>query len=1549
MADFDDSDSSDFSDASLQDESRTPKAAANLLGRRVQESEAARKLRQDEALLEEEASQITAQAEAARTEAATTPAITTQAVPATAAQPLRAAASDQGSVKSSSQRSTASTRVAKAIEEARLRREAKKATSTSAVGGQAPSETDDTSQPGRLSAAALDSHTKSLEAAAEADMTLDRTFSMDPPMSTEQSSPRQTKLNEQRSVLELQHQLTMANHRNVELEEKLDALEARRQSSSADSEEVARLHARIASLTGELELARTSPSNISTEDDLKALKDKLKAEKKARKQEVEAAMKEISVMSQQVVDAEGKIAELELELQQVQSTGDDEDTSVSTAELLAKIEGLQVQNTDLGNQASRAAALEVQVAQLQHQLSERNMEIAHLKDELNVYQEEKDEQQATDGPAPVNTNQLIEQHDEELRQVAAELQQALEDSKRESAAQLAEAQRAHENRVRQLGADHARQLSDLKQSHQEMLQELEARLDSADRREGSVSEDAAAQVNAVQQQLAREKQQAQALEASFKEQLATMEQSVTTARRAEEAARQEAQAAQMQLRQADVKQNSEVAQLKRELMQARQDQLQETDRAASLQRQLSASQALVTERMSTRSLAPIAADRVDEKVDELQTALEASQHDLRVTKRQLEALQDELRSKTPQYTRALSSERLDGNNADLLQAEIENLEEQLAGLRGRYENLSKRIVAEEFARIELEEDVSSLKKINNALESHNEQLRGELGSRDERLDSLQTQTRNQQQHIMELNDLLQKGDASFSMSRESVLMRDELDSLRLANIELEGLLEQKSSLLLQANANLEAINREVRSIEATMASLQEERATMNKQMTELSSSKSATETELTSLRAEMASERMRAEEKQVRAQHELQIVRDELAAAERKSSSLQAQLDQLKAKINQADTKLHSAEQTAQSKELELDHMKEKLRLTEQAMQGNRQASAELTLATERSHELEMQVTRLQAENAALDEKQQRWELDNVKLRSQLDASQQERNRLVQEADAAYQSSRAIETRLDVAKEENERVQRDFLALDAKLTNVDKERSELQRQLEEARIELDKANALRRDEQTQATARLQHVQEQLESTRAQLEKELSTKTELVETTKAKFTDTSTALEKAQQEHQHTKLELQHALDVNQQLEKRISELKQDLEREHKTVRQHERHIADLNEQHGTAALQTRALDQAKEQLRSDLADVRAERDRLLLAVQGAQQDAALAKDRLEEEQQAHERTQNQLQAVSAAAASRQDVLTQAETQLQLQIERLRDHEGRNMAATDALQHVERQRDDAEQLLSEVQSQLSTIKAKSERLEQENRNLTEKATEMRRLWEAEVGNRNAVGAKILELEDDKASWSKQIQRERARVAKALAKKSEADDRVRRCLKKIEGLQHRIGRLESDNRALDDKLAMYSTGQMRSQAHEAEIAKLRAQLTEAATKQNDHEQGRVAQLMKAQQLYESEQARNASLNQQIDQLEAQMHQLRTQLDGEYLHHTEVQRLVDATKRQQEGQLSTKLTEINQALENDAAIRDAIDKHRRLNFEETVESLRRQLAEARIRADF
>ena len=54
MAELDDTGSSSFSDASLHDDSASPRAGAGLQGRRLSEDAIGRKLRQDEAELEAE-------------------------------------------------------------------------------------------------------------------------------------------------------------------------------------------------------------------------------------------------------------------------------------------------------------------------------------------------------------------------------------------------------------------------------------------------------------------------------------------------------------------------------------------------------------------------------------------------------------------------------------------------------------------------------------------------------------------------------------------------------------------------------------------------------------------------------------------------------------------------------------------------------------------------------------------------------------------------------------------------------------------------------------------------------------------------------------------------------------------------------------------------------------------------------------------------------------------------------------------------------------------------------------------------------------------------------------------------------------------------------------------------------------------------------------------------------------------------------------------------------------------------------------------------------
>ena len=247
--------------------------------------------------------------------------------------------------------------------------------------------------------------------------------------------------------------------------------------------------------------------------------------------------------------------------------------------------------------------------------------------------------------------------------------------------------------------------------------------------------------------------------------------------------------------------------------------------------------------------------------------------------------------------------------------------------------------------------------------------------------------------------------------------------------------------------------------------------------------------------------------------------------------------------------------------------------------------------------------------------------------------------------------------------------------------------------------------------------------------------------------------------------------------------------------------------------------------------------------------------------------------------------------------------------------------------------------------------------------MRRLWEAEVANRNAVGKKLLDMENTSSTWDQQLQRERTRVSRALAKKTEAEERLRRALKKQELAQHRIGQLESDCRAQREKVQLYESGTLRPSIHSTElegmkqryddeISRLRLEAKRLSQQLNEDDRGRVAQLMQAQKTQEAELARNESLMQHINQLQQElqkMRQLQSSMENDYVHRDDVDRIIANDRKAHASRLNTKLTEVNQALENDAAIRDALDKHRQLGFEETVEVLRKQLAKARSQMDY
>ena len=669
-------------------------------------------------------------------------------------------------------------------------------------------------------------------------------------------------LEDQQAILDLQHQLTASNAQRQELEEQLEQrTEASPTGSSLDEGGILRLQAKVNELEDELEMMRNrTPSatpSVVVEDDessskLRELKTKLKASTKARQDENQAAMQEISSLSQQAMDAEQTIADLQQQLtdaeqrhelqNQVSQTGEatrsrsmelgtERQLKADVEDLQAKLRQLRSQLDEQQRQAAAAAVdHEATTTALTAQLADRVEEIASLKDELNHYQDEHDESLATlnaeANNEPLNTNQLVEAHDEELQALTTELQAALQQSQRDAVSQRTEMEEA--NRLA---------LAAQSQQHQQTVDQLEALVQStrrqAEQAEAALAERAVSPPVSdsilradVEQQLARERQQGQQARAVLEQRVSQLEAALAQAQEAETNVRRQAQEAAEKQRVAQAGSDSTLAKTKQELQQTKQElqqttqELQQTtqkrERAvqnlavtqtlpvdptlgATFNRTRSqpGSPSASAERALAKRVVELEADlaqaqeaeaSVHQEVKQLEAAVADSQHATRVAQRQLAALQAERRTPSPvgdERGWRANTTRLDGNNADLLQAEIDNLEEQLAALRVRYEKLSKRLVAEEFARIEQDEDIVDLRQRNGNLEADVSRLTAELEGRARVVATLQGQTRKQQQHILELNELLQGGETSFSTTRENVLIKDEIGSLRLSNLELE--------------------------------------------------------------------------------------------------------------------------------------------------------------------------------------------------------------------------------------------------------------------------------------------------------------------------------------------------------------------------------------------------------------------------------------------------------------------------------------------------------------------------------------------------------------------------------------------------------------------------------------------------------------------------------------------------------------------------------------------------------------------------------------------
>lgn len=291
-------------------------------------------------------------------------------------------------------------------------------------------------------------------------------------------------------------------------------------------------------------------------------------------------------------------------------------------------------------------------------------------------------------------------------------------------------------------------------------------------------------------------------------------------------------------------------------------------------------------------------------------------------------------------------------------------------------------------------------------------------------------------------------------------------------------------------------------------------------------------------------------------------------------------------------------------------------------------------------------------------------------------------------------------------------------------------------------------------------------------------------------------------------------------------------------------------------------------------------------------------------------------------------------------------------EERSRALEEALDRVQQQRTTAESLMSEMQSKLNTASTAREQAESARDEALSKADELRRLWEAEVQSRNALGMKILGMEDAAEDWNKQAEKERQRTRQALEKKRSAEAKLEAVFQRNESLQRKIGRLEGELRKARETVTAYERGGLRAPSTDAEVQVVRQQ----AQQEIDHlrqqfqhlkdthsrlEESKLTLMRKHSETIAAEKKEYDNLKQKMQELEENHAKLLHSLNHDYVPRESYEGYRSKIDQQAEVALREKIRDINVALEHDAAVRDALGAHERLEFEKTLQRLRRQVA--------
>ena len=680
------------------------------------------------------------------------------------------------------------------------------------------------------------------------------------------------------------------------------------------------------------------------------------------------------------------------------------------------------------------------------------------------------------------------------------------------------------------------------------------------------------------------------------------------------------------------------------------------------------------------------------RLQELQSQLQASVTALAEREASLVAASEQLD--------ALRKER-DDEQAQSQQAQDEwhrqrlELEEQVGVLQSQ-----ERVLGETVQRLERERDASA-----DDLQARIGELEAELAARNEALGlaeqslgDLRARADASEQARAEAETALAAREQDWTQTEQTLRTSLEQAQTRADGVgrELQQLRDERDAESQALQARVDALKTDLDARSAESAELERARQELEAQLTSLNAQRDASQSEI---------EAAKAREQQLAS--ELGQIRQEHEAAEQS----------LKARIQELESALQARSEATAEDNAERERLQQDLQ-TLQAQHGAVQVQLDEAQAREAQLHEQLEQARLDREGTegGLNERIQALESDLSARAEALNARDAERERLESEIQALrvqhgdlqtlrdseqreWQAARAeLESASKAVESEAARVretlERELAALQsqskAELERMQRDSARLERDRDDAVAALQKA----RDEQERRKSELQELQAE----RKKFKEQIAELESWLVRAERKRDDHEAAIKDREQELSGLRDELDEARRDANVARERAAALQQELDAD---GRQADERSAELREDAAAARAELRNLEQRLEQ---------AERD--VLQAQEARGNAVQAYESLKDEAENLQQELNQLQsqyrdAVQEAVRERdgfEQRLQGVQEQERRARERLEDTTGEQLIAQESLQTLEQEHDTLQRELEHTRAELERARADAERLE-----------------------------------------------------------------------------------------------------------------------------------------------------------------------------------------------------------------------------------------------------